>query len=151
MLKICPSCHKTFSGGRLCLTCPGSALLDVADAATRPHLKERELQHTINTYYGARSAMLLLFIGMLLGGGSALLLARRATLTTGPAWGWWLAAGLALPLALVLALWVGGRVVHFFSAVCRGKAQSLDDLRLALRERSSPRSGTSTVPSGSRT
>ena len=134
MLKICPSCHRTFSGGRLCLHCPDVGLLDVAEAGTRPHLKERDLQHTINTYYGARSAMLLLFIGILLGGASGLVLLRRAWLAPeGGRLGWYLAAAAAFPVAIALALWVGGRVVHFFSAVCRGRTQTLDDLREGLR------------------
>ncbi|HUB08292.1 MAG TPA: hypothetical protein VMB50_14895 [Myxococcales bacterium] len=137
MLKICPRCHRTFSGGRLCLDCEGSQLLDVAAAGTRPHLRRAELQHTINTYYGARSAMLLLFLSILLGGAVAFGLARAAfAAPAGRSW-WFGAAGLALvgiPLAGLLG---GARVVRWFS-VCRGHPPMLDDLRASLRKRRSP-------------
>jgi hypothetical protein len=136
MLKICPRCHRTFSGGRVCLACEGVPLLDVADPRTRGHLRSRGLQHTINTYYGARTAMLILFAGLMLGSVLAVLVARQALL--GPP-GWrpvWLAVGaVALVGSVVLALFVGSRVVHLFSAVCRGRPPTVEDLRAMLRAR----------------
>ncbi len=134
MLKICPRCHRTFSGGRLCLDCDGSQLLDVAAAGTKPHLRRADLQHTINTYYGARSAMLLLFLSMLLGGAIAFGLARAAFALPGGRLPWFLAAGLALVGIPLGGLLGGGRVVRWFS-VCRGQTQSIDDLRASLQRR----------------
>ena len=134
MLKICPSCHRTFSGGRTCMRCEGVSLLDVADPRTRVHLRSRSLQHTINTYYGARTAMLLLFAGLMLGAVLAVLAARQALLGP-PAWRpVWLGAGAVGALGSVaLALLAGSRLVHLFSAVCRGRPPSIDDLRAELR------------------
>lgn len=136
MLKICPRCHKTFSGGRLCPAGCGAPLLDVADPSTRPLLREKELQHTINTYYGARTAMLALFGGILFGLMSAALLVRQGFLAgRGQGTGWFAAAGIAFPAFVGFALFAGYRVVHFFSAVCRGRPPTIDDLRITLRER----------------
>lgn len=133
MLKICPCCHKTFSGGRACPACGVADLLDVADPGTRPHLRQSELQQTINTYYGARSAMLLLFFGMLLGGVAALALMRHGSLAPAAARPlWFAAAGVAFLAATTLALLAGGRLVHLFSAICRGRPPTLDDLRQDL-------------------
>ena len=134
MLKICPRCHRTFSGGRLCLDCADSQLLDVADAGTRPHLRRAELQHTINTYYGARSAMLLLFLSMLLGGAAAFWLARAGFAAESGRLAWFVAAALALVGVPVAGLLGGVRVVRWFS-VCRGHPPGLDDLRESLRKR----------------
>jgi hypothetical protein len=142
VLKICPHCHRTFSGGRLCPLCrEGVPLLDVADARTRPFLKQAEIQHTINTYYGARTAMLLLFMGMLLGGATAVGLVRRGVVAPpGQRWAWF-ALGAACLLGLpTAAVYLGGRVVHLFSAVCRGRTPTLEDLREGLRARARPRS-----------
>ncbi len=136
MLKICPSCHKTFSGGRICPSCRTADLLDVADPRSRPHLRQDELQHTINTYYGARSAMLLLFAAMLVGGAAALAVLRRGFMTPpGDRPLWLAAAGVAFLAAIAGALLLGGRVVRLFSAVCRGRAPTLEDLRRELRAR----------------
>ncbi|MHB1843432.1 MAG: hypothetical protein ACYCWW_01180 [Deltaproteobacteria bacterium] len=131
VLKICPACHRTFSGGRKCLDCTEVGLLDVADARTQPHLRRADLQHTINTYYGARSAMLLLFASLLLGGLGALLLARQGVVR-GPGWPWFVAAGLALVGIPAVGLLAGAVVVRLFG-VCRGGPQTLDDLRATLR------------------
>ncbi len=137
MLKICPRCHRTFSGGRACPRCADAvALLDVADPRTRPHLRERELRHTINTYYGARSAMLLLFGGILAGALAAVVVARRAFLAPPGARGAWLAAAaLAFAGCVAAALLGGSRVVHLFSRVCRVRPPTLEDLRADLRSR----------------
>ena len=135
VLKICPNCHRTFSGGRLCLDCEGVALLDVADSRSRPHLARADLQHTINTYYGARSAMLILFFSILLGGASAFWLARQA-FGASPGHGvfWLILGGAALLGIPVLGLLCGALVVRLFG-VCRGRPPSLEDLRAGLRSR----------------
>ncbi len=147
MLKICPSCHKTFSGGRVCPSCRAADLLDVADPGTRPHLRGSELQHTINTYYGARSAMLLLFAAMLVGGVAALAVARHGLLAPAAQRPLWLAAaGAAFLGAVALALLVGGRVVRLFSSVCRGRAPTIEDLRREFRARSSQVGGSAPHP-----
>ncbi|MHB8419241.1 MAG: hypothetical protein ACYDCL_14285 [Myxococcales bacterium] len=141
MLKICPQCHRTFSGGRLCPDCGVSRLLDVAEASTRPHLRRAELQHTINTYYGARSAMLLLFLSLLLGGAVAFGLVRAAFAAPTGRLPWFVAAALALVGIPLAGLFGGGRVVRWFS-VCRGQPPSLDDLRASLRKRRTDRPST---------
>jgi hypothetical protein len=135
VLKICPSCHRTFSGGRLCLDCEGVGLLDIADARTRPHLALADLQHTINTYYGARSAMLILFFSLLTGGATAFWLARQAFVAT-PGQRWiWVALGVAALLVIpALGLLAGALVIRLFG-VCRGRPPSLEDLRAGLRSR----------------
>src|SRR5262249_8051898 len=91
MIKICPRCRRTFSGGTRCLNCPEEvALLDLAEAAVRrAHLRgDGDLRVTIRTYYGARSAMLLQFVGILFGLAFAVALARKSVALIGGArWG----------------------------------------------------------------
>jgi hypothetical protein len=139
VLKICPRCARTFSGGRLCPSCTEPVgLLDVADARTRPFLKQAELQHTINTYYGARTAMLLLFAGMLFGGAIAVAVLRRGFVAPpGQRWLWFAVAAACLLGLPAGAVYLGGRIVHLFSAVCRGRTPTLEDLRADLHRRNS--------------
>src|SRR5687768_18478885 len=88
MIKICPRCRRTFSGGTVCLACDREvALLDVAEPSVRrAHLRgDGELRVTIRTYYGARSAMLMLFQGILFGLAFAVALIRKATSLEGGA------------------------------------------------------------------
>src|SRR6185295_7970839 len=96
MIKICPRCRRTFSGGTVCLNCQEEvALLDVADPAVRrAHLRgDTELKSTIRTYYGARSAMLMLFVSILFGLAFGVALLRKAFSLDGPArWGLLVAA-----------------------------------------------------------
>jgi hypothetical protein len=110
-------------------------LLDVADARTRPHLARADLQHTINTYYGARSAMLILFFSILLGGAAAFWLVRQSSVASPAHRVVWLSLGgtalLGVPLFGLLS---GALVVRLFG-VCRGRPQSLEDLRAGLRKR----------------
>jgi hypothetical protein len=138
VLKICPRCHRTFSGGRHCLGCAGVVLLDVADSGTRPHLARADLQHTINTYYGARSAMLILFFSILLGGATAFWFVRQSSAAS-PAHRvvWLVLSGTALLGIPVFGLLGGALVVRLFG-VCRGRPPSLEDLRAGLRKRDSP-------------
>jgi len=134
VLKICPQCRRTFSGGRLCLSCSDEvALLDVADPAVRrAHLRsDGELKVTIRTYYGARSAMLMLFVGILFGLAFALALLRKASSLAGT--DRWSLVALAVVFAVGLpsvTAFVGARVVHHFSKSCRRRPLQAKDLRV---------------------
>ena len=137
MIKICPNCRRTFSGGTVCLSCREEvALLDVADPAVRrAHLKaDNDLRSTIRTYYGARSAMLMQFVGILFGLAFGVALLRKA----------WMLGGLAGvgvgALAVVFAAgipltvtFVGARLVHRFSKSCRNRPLHAKDLRVVRR------------------
>src|SRR6184192_4072603 len=86
MLKICPLCRRTWSGGRDCPRCgEGRPLIDVAEPQGRKtFLRDRELAAAIRGYYGARTGMLIAFWGILLGLVVALFLWRKAVLAPGP-------------------------------------------------------------------
>jgi hypothetical protein len=137
MIKICPRCRRTYSGGTVCLQCREEvALLDVADPAVRrAHLKgDGELRVTIRTYYGARSAMLLLFQGILFGLAFGIALMRKAFSLEGPAR--WCLAGLAVALAIlipVVTTFVGARLVHRFSKSCRNRPIQAREIRVVRR------------------
>ncbi len=137
MIKICPACRRTFSGGTVCLSCQHEvALLDVADPAVRrAHLRaDGELRVTIRTYYGARSAMLMLFVGILSGLAFAVALARKAFSLHGGARGALLAGAVAAAVLLpVLTTFVGARVVHAFSKSCRKRPLRATELRVVRR------------------
>jgi hypothetical protein len=137
MLKICPKCRRTFSGGTICLSCsPEVALLDVALPEVRKaHLKsDRDLRTTIRTYYGARSAMLLLFQGILLGLLVFALLLRKAAVSSGTERLLLMLAaagsGVGLPL---ICLFGGTRLVHRFSKSCHRKPISPKDIPVIRR------------------
>ncbi len=137
MIKICPACKRTFSGGTVCLQCKEEvALLDVADPAVRrAHLRaDGELRTTIRTYYGARSAMLMLFVGILFGLAFAVALARKAFSLHGSARGGVLVAAVAAAVLLPLVTtFVGARVVHAFSKSCRKRPLRAMELRVVRR------------------
>src|SRR3954471_20277945 len=86
MLKICPVCRRTWSGGRDRPRCGGGhPLLGVAEpAGRRVFLRDKELASAIRGYYGARSGMLVAFFGILLGLVLALALARKAMIAHSP-------------------------------------------------------------------
>jgi hypothetical protein len=137
MIKFCPRCRRTFSGGTVCLQCHDEvALLDLADASVRrAHLKgDGELRTTIRTYYGARSAMLMLFQGILFGLAFGVALLRKAFSLEGPA-RWALVVGAALTAAGIplITTFVGARLVHRFSKSCRSKPLKAMDLRVVRR------------------
>src|SRR5437773_5644998 len=69
MLKICPICRRTWSGGRDCPRCgEGHPLIDVAEpSGRRVFLRDKELASAIRGYYGASTGMLVAFWGILLG------------------------------------------------------------------------------------
>jgi hypothetical protein len=137
VIKICPRCRRTFSGGTVCLNCPTEvALLDVAELTVRrAHLRaDGELRTTIRTYYGARSAMLMLFVSILFGLAFGVALLRKAFFLEG-------AQRLGLAVAAVLltvglptvTAFIGARVVHRFSKSCRKRPMTAQDLRVVRR------------------
>jgi len=137
MIKICPRCRRTFSGGTRCLNCPEEvALLDLAEPAVRrAYLRgDGDLRATIRTYYGARSAMLLQFLGILFGLAFAVALARKSfALVGGARWGM---AALAAVAAVAIPLgtaFVGAKLVHRFSKSCRRKPLRPAELRVVRR------------------
>ena len=142
MIKICPRCRRTFSGGTRCLNCAEEvALLDLAEPAVRrAHLRgDGDLRVTIRTYYGARSAMLLQFLGILFGLAFALALARKSVALVGSArWGM---AGLAAVAAVAIPVgtaFLGARLVHRFSKSCRRRPLRPAELRVVRRGQLSP-------------
>ncbi len=138
MLKICLSCKRTWSGGRDCPQCgEGQPLLDVADRAVRrAALRDTELRGVIRTYYGARSAMLIGFFGILSGMVFAVALVRKGFLTAGPArYAWYALAALA-PVVPFFALLIGNQVVRRFSRHCIGRPLGLGDIKFAPEPRS---------------
>jgi len=137
MLKICPQCRRTFSGGTVCLHCKEEvALLDVADPAVRrAHLKgDGDLRVTIRTYYGARSAMLMLFQAILFGLAFGVALFRKAYASSGGArWAFGLASLAAVVLIPTVTAFIGARLVHRFSRSCRSRPLQARDLRVVRR------------------
>ncbi len=137
MIKICPRCRRTFSGGTRCLHCSEEiALLDLAEPAVRrAHLRgDSDLRVTIRTYYGARSAMLLQFVGILFGLAVALALARKSAALAGGAR--WLMAALAASAAVAIpaaTAFIGAKLVHRFSKSCRRKPLRPSELRVVRR------------------
>jgi hypothetical protein len=137
MIKICPQCRRTFSGGTVCLSCRNEvALLDVAHASVRrAHLKgDGELRTTIRTYYGARSAMLMLFQAILFGLAFGVAFLRKGMSLEGTPRYLMFAAAAVLPVALPLATaFIGARLVHRFSKSCRSKPLQARELRVTRR------------------
>ncbi|HEX4621093.1 MAG TPA: hypothetical protein VH208_05935 [Myxococcaceae bacterium] len=142
MIKLCPRCRRTYSGGTVCLSCADEvALLDVADPAVRrAHLRgDGELRSTLRTYYGARSAMLLQFWFILFGLAGGALLVRKAFLGDGGIHWSLVAVGVAWAVALpAAAAFVGARLVHRFSKSCRKKPLCAGELRVVRRSSHSP-------------
>jgi hypothetical protein len=137
MIKICPRCRRTFSGGTRCLHCSEEiALLDLAEPAVRrAHLRgDSDLRVTIRTYYGARSAMLLQFVGILFGLALALALARKsAALAGGARWVMAVLAGCAAVAIPAATAFIGAKLVHRFSKSCRRKPLRPSELRVVRR------------------
>jgi hypothetical protein len=141
MIKLCPRCRRTYSGGTVCLHCETQvALLDVAEPAVRrAHLRgDGELRATLRTYYGARSAMLLQFWFILFGLAGGALLVRKAFWLTG--FSRWLLGSAGVALAVLLpftAAFVGAKLVHRFSKSCRRKPLRADEVRVVRRNAAS--------------
>src|SRR5688572_19488373 len=137
MIKICPACRRTFSRGTVCLSCRDEvALLDVADPSVRrAHLRgDNDLRTTIRTYYGARSAMLLLFVAILFGLAFGVAVLRKASSLEGPLRFFALAMAAILAAGLPTATaFLGARWVHRYSKSCRKKPLRASDLRVVKR------------------
>ena len=134
MLKICPVCRRTWSGGRDCPRCgEGHPLIDVAQPQGRKtFLRDRELASAIRGYYGARTGMLIAFGGILLGLVAALFLWRKAMFTPGGDRIVLFAAAIVctvVPFGVAVAL--ADRVVRRFSRGCIGRAPGPSDIRIA--------------------
>ena len=134
MLKICPICRRTWSGGRECPHCgEGHPLIDVAEPQGRKtFLRDRELASAIRGYYGARTGMVIAFGGILLGLVAALFLWRKAMLTPGTPRVVLLAAAIVCTVApFLVAVALADRVVRRFSRGCIGRAPGPSDIRVA--------------------
>jgi hypothetical protein len=136
MLKICPICRRTWSGGRDCPRCgEGHPLIDVAEPSGRKvFLRDKELASAIRGYYGARTGMLVAFWGILLGLVLALALARKAIAAPAHPAGWWLAAFVCAVLPVAVAVLAGDRIVRRFTRDCVGRAPGPQDIRVARRD-----------------
>jgi hypothetical protein len=137
VLKICPLCRRTWSGGRDCPHCgEGHALVDVAEPQGRKtFLRDKELASAIRGYYGARTGMLIAFWGILVGLVLALLLWRKAVIAPGAHKVALLgAAGAAAVVPFVVALLLADRVVRRFSKGCVGRAPGPADIRVARND-----------------
>ena len=134
VLKICPVCRRTWSGGRDCPRCgEGHPLIDVAEPQGRKtFLRDRELAGAIRGYYGARTGMLIAFWGILIGLVAALFLWRKAVLAPGAHQAVLLTAAVVCAiLPFLLALLLANRVVRRFSRGCIGRAPGPGDIRVA--------------------
>src|SRR5207237_9976764 len=122
MLRICPVCRRTWSGGRDCPSCgEGHLLIDVAEpAGRRVFLRDKELASAIRGYYGARSGMLVAFFGILLGLVLGLALGRKAAIAHSTLLGALAVAAGVVPFATPVLL--GNRIVRRFSTGCIGRA-----------------------------
>ena len=131
MLKICPVCRRTWSGGRDCPQCgQGHPLIDVAEAQGRKtFLRDKELASAIRGYYGARSGMLVAFWGILLGMVFALALVRRGMVAPHGT-PWFIAAAVCALVPFLTAVFLGDRVVRRFSRGCIGRAPGPGDIRI---------------------
>jgi hypothetical protein len=137
VLKICPVCRQTWSGGRDCPRCgPGHALIDVAEPQGRKtFLRDKELASAIRGYYGARTGMLIAFWGILLGLVLALFLWRKAVVSPGGYQAALIAAAIVCAVApFLVSLFLADRVVRRFSRGCIGRAPGPGDIRVARRD-----------------
>jgi hypothetical protein len=136
MLKICPVCRRTWSGGHDCPRCgEGHLLIDVAEpAGRRVFLRDKELASAIRGYYGARSGMLVAFLGILLGLVFALALARKAAIAHSPFFAVLAVVAGVVPFAV--SVLIGNRIVRRFSKGCIGRAPGPSDIRIGSRDRS---------------
>ena len=133
LLKICPICRRTWSGGRDCPHCgEGHPLIDVAEPQGRKtFLRDKELASAIRGYYGARTGMLIAFWGILVGLISALFLWRKSIATHSPGL---LAAAIACAvLPFLVSIVAADRVVRRFSRGCVGRPPGPMDIRIAKK------------------
>ena len=133
MLKICPMCRRTWSGGRDCPRCgEGHPLIDVAEPQSRrTFLRDKELAAAIRGYYGARTGMLIAFWGILIGLVAALFLWRKAVVAPEHHAAFLAAAIVCAAAPFLAALLLADRVVRRFSRGCIGRAPGPSDIRIA--------------------
>jgi MFS family permease len=133
MLKICPMCRRTWSGGRDCPSCgEGHPLIDVAEPQGRKtFLRDKELAAAIRGYYGARTGMLIAFCGILIGLVAALFLWRKAVVVPEHHAAFLAAAIVCAVAPFLTALLLADRVVRRFSRGCIGRAPGPSDIRIA--------------------
>jgi hypothetical protein len=133
MLKICPVCRRTWSGGRDCPHCgEGHPLVDVAgEQGRKTFLRDKELASAIRGYYGARSGMLIAFFGILVGLILALMLWRRSLLSAEHHVALLAAAVVCAVLPLAVCIVLADLVVRRFSRGCVGRAPGPQDIRIA--------------------
>jgi hypothetical protein len=136
VLKICPLCRRTWSGGRDCPSCgEGHPLIDVAEPTGRKvFLRDRELASAIRGYYGARTGMLVAFWGILVGLVLALAFSRKAMVAHSAFL--WVLAALSAIVPFAVAVLLGDRIVRRFSKGCIGRAPGPQDIRVARRDAS---------------
>jgi hypothetical protein len=134
VLKICPVCRRTWSGGRDCPHCgEGHPLIDVAgEQGRKTFLRDKELASAIRGYYGARTGMLIAFSGILLGLVLALVLWRKSLLDGGAhRTALTAAAVVCAVLPFLMSLVLANQVVRRFSRGCIGRAPGPLDIRIA--------------------
>src|SRR2546425_7274885 len=134
MLKICPMCRRTWSGGRDCPRCgDGHPLIDVAEPSGRKvFLRDKELASAIRGYYGARTGMLVAFWGILLGLVLGIALARQAVVApAGHGTAWWIAAAVCGIFPFAVAVVAGDRLVPRLLPGGIGRAPGPQDIRVA--------------------
>jgi hypothetical protein len=133
MLKICPVCRRTWSGGRDCPHCgEGHPLIDVAgEQGRKTFLRDKELAQAIRGYYGARTGMLIAFSGILLGLVLALMLWRKSLLSSEHHAALTAAAVVCAIVPFVVAIVLANQVVRRFSRGCIGRPPGPADIRIA--------------------
>ena len=114
VVRVCPRCKKSWSGGRDCPECgPGHALLEASDPRARQMLPARSWAG-IRALYGARRAMLLFIVGTLVALVSGAMV-LRGSIGADMDVDRWIYRGLALAVVVaVLALFLrrGARIAR---------------------------------------
>jgi hypothetical protein len=133
VLKICPVCRRTWSGGRDCPHCgEGHPLIDVAgEQGRKTFLRDKELASAIRGYYGARTGMLIAFGGILLGLVLALMLWRKSLLTAQYHAALTASAVVCAIVPFIVAIALANQVVRRFSRGCIGRAPGPSYIRIA--------------------
>src|SRR5207302_1910395 len=93
---------------------------------------DKELASAIRGYYGARSGMLVAFLGILLGLVFALALARKAIVGQSALFG--VLAAFAGVAPFVVSVVIGNRIVRRFSKGCIGRAPGPSDICIGARD-----------------
>ena len=114
MVRVCPACQKSWSGGRDCPECgPGYPLLEAAEPRAKQVLPARSWAG-IRALYGARRAMVIFIAGTLVASAAGALVLRQSFAAT-MAVDRWIYRGLALMLAagvVIASLVRGARIAR---------------------------------------